>query len=138
MFYITVKIKGFKFSFVSKLLFFTSCFFLVSCESQIQNDSNIGDYEDAGDLKTVSVCRECGLVVEYEGERLYPDNSSIKESCNQWEGHMWYNAGTSGNNPFKCKTCGVVVTIKEDEPRCMTFCEEACGGASKHDWVRMN
>lgn len=123
---------------LSALLVFLSCFLFSSCESPISSDSNIGNYEDNGELKTVSVCRYCGLVVEYEGVRLFPDNRTLKESCIQWEGHMWYNAGTSGHNPFKCNKCGVIVSILEDEPMCMTFCEEACGGRSKHDWVRMN
>ena len=138
MFFYQTEKKLFEFAQYLVIILSLAFLLLSSCESPISNRSNIGNYEDAGELKTVSVCRYCGLVVEYEGERLFPDNGTIKESCNQWEGHMWYNAGTSGHNPFKWTRCGVRVSIKEKRPKCMTFCEEACGGKFKHDWVRMN
>jgi hypothetical protein len=114
------------------------CFVFSSCENLSSPKSNIGNSEDLGELKTVSVCRYCGLVVEFEGERLFPDNRTIKQKCSQWEGHMWYNAGTSGHNPFKCARCGVRVSIKEKKPLCMSFCDEACNGESQHKWVKMD
>jgi hypothetical protein len=92
------------------------------------------------DVNRVSVCRYCSLVVQFpiSDDRLYPDNRQISQRCNQWQGHMWYNAGTSGQNAFRCKTCGVIVSIQENKPRCLTFCEEACKGKSMHKWVKLN
>jgi hypothetical protein len=109
-------------------------FLLVACNTSNSNNSNVGKHEEVGSLRTVAICRYCGLVVEYSGDRLFPDNSSIIEDCNQWQGHLWYNAGTSGHNPFKCEVCGVQISIAEKEPRCMTYCDEACGGRAKHMW----
>ncbi len=90
------------------------------------------------DVSTVSVCRYFSLVVQFSGDRLFPDNNQIKQKCNQWEGHMWFNAGTSGQNVFKCKTCSARVSIQEKKPRGMTFCEEACRRKSKHLWYKLN
>lgn len=102
--------------------------------------SNNSYYKDSTitQIKTVSVCRYCSLVVQFSDEILFPDNRKISQRCNQWEGHMWYNAGTSGPNVFKCNTCGVIVSIQGKKPRCMTFCEEACRGKSMHKWVKLN
>ena len=110
-------------------------FTTIACSS---NESNIGKYENVGYIKTVSICRNCGLVVEYSYDRLFPDNSTIHESCNNWEGHLWYNAGTSGHNAFTCNTCGVKISIAEKKPRCLKFCEEACIGKFNHDWRKLN
>jgi hypothetical protein len=110
---------------------------LVACGNPPSNKTNTGKHENVGAVQTVSICRSCGLVVEYSYDRLFPDNSTIDESCNQWQGHLWYNAGTSGHNPFKCLTCGVKVSISEKRPRCMTFCDEACQGKAKHNWKRL-
>jgi hypothetical protein len=89
-------------------------------------------------VSTVAVCRNCSLVVQYSGDRLYPDNRQISQKCNSWEGHLWYNAGTSGQNVFKCQTCRVKVSIGQKKPWCMSFCEEACRGLSKHNWIKLN
>jgi|TARA_R110001592_G_C12753537_1_gene712208 hypothetical protein len=83
---------------------------------------------------TVSVCRHCQLVVTHN-DMLYPKNKTVSINCNQWQGHLWYNAGTSGNNRFYCRSCEAKVSIFESKPRCMSHCEEACNGVSKHDWV---
>jgi hypothetical protein len=119
------------------ILFFIGCAILIACNNVPSNQSNVGRHEEVGAVQTVSVCRYCGLVVEYSYDRLFPDNSTIKQSCNQWQGHLWYNAGTSGHNAFMCNTCGVKVSISEKQPRCMTFCEEACQGKAKHDWKKL-
>lgn len=113
-------------------------FFFIIALASTNGKSNIGKYESKGSSGTVSICRYCGLVVEFSYDRLYPDNKRVKERCNQFEGHMWYNAGTSGRNSFKCTSCGVRVSIAEKKPRCLSFCEEACHGKNKHKWKRLN
>lgn len=97
--------------------------------------SNVGKRENIGSSEQVSICRSCGLVVEGSNDILFPDNKKIKESCNNLiDGHLWYNAGRKGYNSFKCNNCGVEISIEENVPKCMTFCEVACQGKSKHEW----
>lgn len=83
----------------------------------------------------VSVCRNCSLVHQYNYDRLFPDNKRVSQSCSSWEGHLWYNAGSSGQNKFKCQVCTARVSIREKKPKCMTFCEIACRGKKEHQWA---
>jgi hypothetical protein len=101
--------------------------------------TNIGKRESIGSGEQVSICRSCGLVVEGSTDILYPDNKKVKESCNNLlDGHLWYNAGRKGFNSFVCNTCGVEISIEEEEPRCMSFCDVACQEKARHDWRKMN
>ena len=118
------------------IIFLVLIISLLSCNNEGNN--NVGKVENYEKAQMVSVCRYCQLVVEWSEGVLFPDNKKIQNDCSYWEGHKWYNAGTSGYNKFKCETCQVEVSISESKPRCLTFCETACGGNAPHQWVSIN
>jgi hypothetical protein len=93
----------------------------------------------------VFVCRGCSKVIQYtlpEGTCCYPPPGRKLNygDCPEFvfEGHLWYLAGSAGQNRFKCTACGARVSIAEEEPVGLLLADQACHRKAYHKWVRID